>query len=154
MKISRRKFIATGLATTSLAMIGDAKWLEPTWLKVRKLRIGDKPSHRFVYFTDLHHKGDRAYAETVVKTINSLSPEFVCFGGDIMEDVRFLPEALEILSGIKSPMFGVPGNHDFWSHAPFDVIGKCFEATGGRWLMNESRPVADGRVHVIGANCQ
>lgn len=150
-KISRRKFIATALVATPLAMVADAKWLEPTWVKTRKLKIGsDQPTHRFVYFTDLHYKGDRAYAESVVKKINSLSPEFVCFGGDIMEDGKFLPEALEILSGIKSPMYGVPGNHDYWSKVPFEGISRCFAGTGGAWLMDESRLVAGGKMNIIG----
>ncbi len=92
--------------------------------------------------TDLHYKGDRAYAESVVKTINSFSPDLVCFTGDIMEQTRFLPEALEILSGIKSPMFGVPGNHDYSSGASFEVIGQCFAATGGAWLLDEQQTVA------------
>jgi len=50
-----------------------------------------------------------------VDLINSLKPDFVCFTGDIMEEGKFLPEALEILSGVKAPMYGVPGNHDYWS---------------------------------------
>jgi predicted MPP superfamily phosphohydrolase len=60
-----------------------------------------------------------------------LSPDFVCFTGDLVEETKYLPEALEILSGVKAPMFGVPGNHDYWSHASFADITKCFNATGG-----------------------
>ena len=133
----------------------DARWLEPTWLKVRHLRIGDgPPAVRLVHFTDLHYKGDRAYAESVVKTINSFSPDLVCFTGDIMEQTRFLPEALEILSGIKSPMFGVPGNHDYWSGASFAVIGRCFAATGGAWLLDEQQTVAGGKINLVGITCR
>jgi predicted MPP superfamily phosphohydrolase len=154
-KISRRKFIFAALLLTPCAMVADAKWIEPTWAKVRRLRIGSsKPTHRFVYFTDLHYKGDRAYAQSVVNKINALSPDFVCFAGDIMEDVRYLPEALEILSGIKTPMYGVPGNHDYWSRAPFGTIGKCFAATGGAWLLDDHRLTTDGQVNIIGATCR
>ena len=84
------------LLLSPAVLVADAKWLEPTWLKVRRLRLGTgKPSWRLVYFTDLHHKGDRACALAVVKTINSLSPDVVCFTGDLIEDVKFLAEALE-----------------------------------------------------------
>jgi uncharacterized protein len=154
-KICRRKFILSALLLTPAAVAADAKWLEPNWLSVRRLHIGDgKPAHRFIYFTDFHYKGDRAYAESVINKINSLSPDFVCFGGDIMENVKFLAEALEILSGIKSPMFGVPGNHDYWSRAPFEIISKCFSATGGAWLLDEHRVTADGKINIIGATCR
>lgn len=71
-----------------------------------------------------------------------------------MEDVNFLPDALEIFSGIKSPMFGVPGNHDYWSHAPFEVISKCFAATGGAWLLDEYLVTPDGKINIIGASCR
>lgn len=144
-----------GLVSAPLLSFADAKWIEPTWVKIRRLNVSKgKPSHRFIYFTDLHYKGDRQYAESVISTINTLSPEFVCFGGDIIEDAKFLPEALEILSGIKSPMFGVPGNHDYWSSAPFETISKSFASTGGAWLLNDQRLAADNGINIIGATCR
>jgi predicted MPP superfamily phosphohydrolase len=149
-KISRRRFILATLLASPAAVMGDARWIEPQWVAVRRLRLSDHPNHRFVQFSDLHHKGDRAHTQSVVDTINSLSPEFVCFTGDLIEDGKFLPEALEILSGIKAPMYGVPGNHDYWSKAPFENISKCFAATGGAWLVDERRIIADGRINLIG----
>jgi len=77
----------------------DAKWLEPTWVKVRRIRFGSgRPKNRLVHVTDIHHKGDSAYLRSIVKKINALSPDFVCFTGDLIEEGRFLPEALEILT--------------------------------------------------------
>lgn len=153
-KINRRSFIFTTFLAAPLAVGADAKWVEPTWLKVRRVRLTDRPAeHRFVHFSDIHHKGDREYLLTVVNTINALAPDFTCFTGDIIEKANFLPEALEILSHIKSPMYGVPGNHDFWSGASFAPIRKCFAATGGAWLMDESREIADGRIHLTGITC-
>ena len=153
-RISRRKFIAAVLLATPGAVFADAKYLEPTWLKVRHLRIGSgAPAHRFVHFTDLHHKGDRHYLKSVVDKINSLTPDFVCFTGDIIEEEKFLAEALEFLSGIKSPVFGVPGNHDYWSKISFEPVHKCFNATGGAWLIDERREIAGGKINLIGITC-
>src|SRR5438552_2957470 len=102
-KISRRRFFAATLLASPLLVFGDAKWLEPEWVKVRRVRLGKgKPSHRFVHFTDVHHKGDSAYLEAVVEKINACSPDFVCFTGDLVEQSKFLPEALAIFSKIKS----------------------------------------------------
>jgi len=152
--VTRRRFILAGLLMSPGALYADARWIEPGWLKVRRLQLAKgKPSHRFVHFTDLHHKGDRAYCESVVKTINSLSPDFVCFTGDLIEDGVHLTEALEVLSGIKSPLYGVPGNHDYWSKVPFDGITKCFETTGGSWLLDQQVLTQDGQVNIIGASC-
>ena len=151
--INRRQFLSAfgaALAVVPLAA-ADATLIEPTRLKIQPVRLGHgPPAHRFVHFTDLHYKGDRPYAESVVRAINSLSPDFVCFTGDIMEDARFLPEALEILSGVRAPMFGVPGNHDFEARAPFGLITKCFDATGGAWMLDETRDLAGGKLRIIG----
>lgn len=132
----------------------DAKWMEPTWLKVNHLQIGNgNPSHRFIHFSDTHHKGDRDYLKEMVACINSLAPDFVCFTGGIVEEQKYLAEALELLSGIKAPMFGVPGNHDYWSKVSFEPIRKCFNATGGAWMLDEQRQIAGGEINLVGITC-
>jgi predicted MPP superfamily phosphohydrolase len=162
-KISRRRFLGSIAATPALAasilaapalVCADAKWIEPHWVKIRSINLaGDSPTHRIVHFTDIHHKGDRPYLESVVAKINALSPDAVCFTGDLIEEKRFVPEALEILQQIKSPLYGVPGNHDYWGHANFVEIGKAFAKTGGAWLMDSQITTADGKVHITGVTC-
>lgn len=150
-KISRRGFILSSVLASQCVLSADFRLIEPEWVKIRRLRLGgDKPTHRFVHFSDLHHKGDRAHTRSVVDMINALSPDFVCFTGDLIEEAQFVPEALDVLSGIKAPLFGVPGNHDYGSGASFDTFIKCFAATGGAWLLNEHRTLADGKVNIIG----
>ncbi len=151
---SRRRFLIAALLAAPLMMGADARWLEPTWVRTRRFRIGrGKPTHRFVHFTDVHHKGDRAYLESVVRRIDSLSPDFVCFTGDLIEETDHLTEALEVFAGIKSPVYGVPGNHDYWSKAPFDRIERCFAATGGAWLLDDQRVILGGKFTILGASC-
>ncbi len=156
-KKTRRRFLLGLLLAAAAApalAVADAKWVEPTWLKVRRVRLktgGGK--HRLVHFTDLHHKGDRAYLQSLVRKINALSPDSVCFTGDLIEEKQYLPEALEGLAQIKSPLYGVPGNHDYWSKADFKNIAAQFAKTGGRWLMDEQQVTADGRFSIIGATC-
>ena len=153
-KITRRKFIAAGIVAMSGAVIADAKWVEPTHLKVSRVRISKTPTHRLIHFTDLHHKGDQSYLRSVVAKINELKPDAVCFTGDIIEEEKFLDEALQILAEIKAPMFGIPGNHDYWSEVSFEPIQKCFAATGGAWLMDECRQSKDGKINFIGLTCE
>jgi predicted MPP superfamily phosphohydrolase len=153
-RFSRRKFIAAIALATPAMVYADAKWFEPTWLKTRHVRIGKGPTaHRFVHFTDVHHKGDRAYLESVVRRINSLEPDFVCFTGDIIEEEKYLAESLELLSGVKAPMFGVPGNHDYWSSISFEPVHQCFNRTGGAWILDGQRRVAGGKINLIGITC-
>src|SRR6267142_4072838 len=104
-KINRRRFFAGMLLSMPFLAVGDAKWLEPGWVKTRTVRLRRGTAKvRFVHFTDVHHKGDRAYLEAVVRKINAVSPEFVCFTGDLIEQTKYLSEALEIFARIKSPL--------------------------------------------------
>jgi uncharacterized protein len=152
--MNRRSFLFLSFAAAPALVCADASWLEPQWVKVRTIKLADNgPSHRIVHFTDVHHKGDRAYLESVVTSINGLSPDAVCFTGDLVEQARFLPETLELLQTIKSPLYGVPGNHDYWSHANFTKIEKAFAATGGAWLTDSQVTTADGKIHITGVTC-
>jgi predicted MPP superfamily phosphohydrolase len=153
-RMNRRRFLLGAVLAAPCLAVADAKLLEPGWVKVRRVRLGNqKPTHRIVQFSDVHHKGDRPYLESVVRTINSLSPDFVCFTGDVIEETKHLAEAIEIFSGIKSPTYGIPGNHDYWSKAPFDGLKKCFAASGGGWLLDEQLPTHDGKFVIHGATC-
>jgi predicted MPP superfamily phosphohydrolase len=154
IRFSRRRLLAAALLGVPSAAIADGLWWEPGWVKTRRRRLTTgKPSHRLVHFTDLHHKGDRKYLEGVISRINRLSPDFICFTGDLVEDAAHLPEALELLQTIRAPVYGVPGNHDYWSHSDFGVIAKTFATTGGAWLLDESREVKAGGLIVHGATC-
>ena len=150
--INRRRFLAAAAALLAPSAVGaDARWLEPEWIKVHRLRLhAERPTLRIVHFSDLHHKGDRAHTQSLVNLINAQSPDYVFFTGDIMEEGKFLPEALELLAGIKSPMYGVPGNHDYWSRVPFAGIRECFAGTGGAWLVDEHQVIAGGKIKLSG----
>jgi predicted MPP superfamily phosphohydrolase len=150
---TRRKFLAACIGVPSVA-VADSLWVEPEWLKTTRHRLGTgQPAHRFVHFTDLHHKGDRAYLQRVVDRINALNPDFVCFTGDLIEDAEHLPETLELLRTLKAPLYGVPGNHDYWADIDFTKVSAAFAATGGAWLMDQTIKTRDGRINLIGATC-
>ena len=154
--INRRRFFKRlAWYGTPLVALGDAGWVEPHWLKVNHRRFTDtSPVARFVHFTDLHHKGDHKWLASVVERINALKPEFVCFTGDLIEEKEHLAETLELLKQIKTPLFGVPGNHDYWSHADFKVIAKAFATTGGAWLMDSSMAAPVTGVMLHGLSCE
>jgi predicted MPP superfamily phosphohydrolase len=154
-KFSRRRFLAASVLSTPLIAFADAKWVEPNWVTVRRISLtaSKKPAHRILQVSDIHHKGNRAFLQEVVRRINEQSPDLVLFTGDLIEEAHYLPEALELMAGIKSPIYGVPGNHDYWSKAPFDKFARCFEATGGAWLMDRSITAAGGKICIHGITC-
>jgi len=60
---------------------------------------------------------------------------------------------LELLRGVKAPLYGIPGNHDYWAKVDFGVIAKAFEATGGAWLTDGRVLTRDRKVNLIGLTC-
>ena len=148
-RFSRRKLLA-GLVTAPAALGAEAVGIEPTWLKVVHLRLNPNPSHRFVQITDIHHRGDIEYLQRVVDAINAQKPDFVCFTGDLVEESQYSAEGLAVLSKIRSPLYGIPGNHDFWADMDFDHARAVFAATGGRWLMDEEEEICKGAIRLIG----
>lgn len=153
-RFNRRFWLKLALCAAPVAVAADAVLWEPAWIKVRTRRLtGEKTRHRFVHVSDLHHKGDRKYLEGMVAKINAVSPEFVCFTGDLVEEGRHLAEALEILGRIKAPVFGVPGNHDYWSQADFPTIEASFAKSGGGWLLDRQMSAAGGAILLGGTAC-
>jgi len=82
----------------------------------------------------------------------------VCFTGDLIGDPVDRPEYLDgvlpILSGIRAPLYGVPGNHEYWSQLSFEPIARTFAGTGGAWLADRQVVTRDGRVTISGLSCQ
>ena len=143
-------FIAIGLFAGLCVAYGF--FIEPHWLKVRRVTLADKPSVRLIHMSDIHYKGDRKYLQKVVDTINRTHADAVCFTGDLMENSKYLDECMQLLSQINKPVYGVPGNHDVWERLPFDKIRSCFRKTGGDWLNDTNAVALNGRILFLGCS--
>ena len=140
------------MATAALgAGLTETFALEPHRLNITGVRFSEKPVSRFVVWSDFHYSGDAEYAEKVIETINGLRPEFVCFLGDVIDNRDFHEAALKFISKIHSPVYGVPGNHDYSCHSPFALNRKIFEATGGSWLVNQIVRPPGGKIELCGS---
>ncbi|MEJ2744439.1 MAG: metallophosphoesterase [bacterium] len=153
LKLGNRTLLRIALYAIPSVCIIDGLLVEPGWIRTRKLDLGGKePTHRIVHFTDLHYTGDRKTLKGVVDKINKLDPDFVCFTGDLVDEKEYLGEALALLRKIRRPVFGVPGNHEYWCGAPFDEISEAFRATGGAWLVDQAVESPDGKIIIVGAS--
>ncbi|HVY69661.1 MAG TPA: metallophosphoesterase, partial [Verrucomicrobiae bacterium] len=104
LRLTRRGFFRAAASVSAFSAL-DAFAMEPTWLRVRHIRLAKgKPAHRLVHLTDIHHKGDAAWLKQVIHRVNELKPDFVCFTGDLIEESVWLPEALEIIQEVKAPL--------------------------------------------------
>jgi len=147
--ISRRKFLGLSALALPAVLGADSAAFETTALRVTKLQHG--PGNcRFVHFSDFHYKGDADYAAEVVRTINDLAPDFVCFTGDLVEEARFAPDAFSFIRQIAAPVYGTPGNHDYQCGVPRADFASAFAATGGAWLVDEPLLLAQHDLEVVG----
>lgn len=128
----------------------DAGVIELIHLRVRSLDADPNGKIRLLHFTDLHYKGDRAYAQRVVDAINAAAPDFVCFTGDLVENRKWLGEALGFIEKIKVPVYGSPGNHDYHSGSPFSEYQRVFSGTGGRWLADDAMVLPQYNLELVG----
>jgi uncharacterized protein len=138
-KRSRRRQRLWGLvAAIVLIALVDAWIVEPHWIRIRHVPVAAEPTMRLVHISDLHYKGDRQYLQRIVRLINHLEAQYVCFTGDMIEDADDLDAVLEALGQIRCPVFGVPGNHDWHSRARAARIDEVLRQGGGRWLRDEA----------------
>jgi predicted MPP superfamily phosphohydrolase len=159
LKVLKRMFVwlllSLGLLTlVAVVCIAYATLVEPEWLRVRRIRLSPAPTVRVVQISDIHFKGETQYLERVVRTLNGMEADFVCFTGDLIEDPACLQGALHILSKVNKPLYGVSGNHDQWALRTFDAIRDTFRRSGGEWLT--SRPVytPGGRAALLTMACR
>jgi len=122
--------------------------IEPEWILIRKIALSPNPQYILVHISDIHYKGNDSCLNRVISRINKMSPDFVCFTGDLVDEKRDLKDALNILEKLRCPIFGVPGNHEYWSGVSFEDIEKTFKNTGGSWLVN--RRIRFGNIEITG----
>ena len=151
-----RVLLAVGAILALLALCAAyARFVEPTWLRVRRVKLSPSPTVRVIHISDIHFKGDTRYLAKVVAAINGLDADLVCFTGDLVEDAAFLDGALRCLSEVNKPLYGVPGNHDLWALRSFNAVQDAFRKTGGDWLSNDSISIPSKRLVLMTlAGCQ
>lgn len=147
LMVKRNKFRIT-IYGIILIIAAYAFLIEPKWIRIENIKLSSKPTYRLVHISDIHFDGEEPYLNDIVNIINNISPDFVCFTGDLVDEKDKLEEALNILEKIRCPIFGVPGNHDYWSGIPFESIDKAFRKTGGLWILNQKIQFKD--LEIIG----
>jgi len=105
-----------------------ARFISTSGLEIHEIKIENSQipesfnGLKIVHFTDLHYgmTVDKKRLDSIVDTINSLTPDIVIFTGDLMEEgISFSNQDIEDItnafSNIKTKLgkYSVVGNHDF-----------------------------------------
>ena len=129
--LSRRSFLKKSAlyGVTLLTSLAGGKYymeeVEPNWIDINQYTFSHPlipPSFnqtRIVQFNDTHigFQYDLSNLEKTVKIIEDLSPDLICFAGDLLDhpnEYKIPTELYEILSSLTAPLgkYAVYGNHD------------------------------------------
>lgn len=147
-RMNRAAALALGTIALGGAAVAYARFLEPRWLSVTRVRLAwSGPPLRIAFASDLHAYGDDArWLRRVVERMNAAAPDLALLGGDFIADLDASDaklRALEPLSRLRARrgVFAVLGNHDYADGAR---ITAALRALGVTVLDNEARVLAPG----------
>ena len=163
LKIIRRTILLVLLlAAALLGVIGYSYFIEPNRLTVKTFTVTTEKEVSpctVVFFTDTHFGEyyDIAHAEEIVDTINGLDPDFVLFGGDLLDNYARDRQALDLealrdsLSRIeaRAGKFAVWGNHDYGGGA-VRIYQEFMTSCGFAVLDDESQLFEEYGIRVFG----
>lgn len=178
IEITRRRLLSWGMGSAVIAGLGKGYANTTSGaieLTRAEIRIPNLPAAfrglRIAQLTDLHASAIvsndlfrqaavlamQQRPDVIVLTGDFISGSTKVVGGSVGEFSRqHLDESVAALSALKAPLgiFGVLGNHDFWSGptAVEAITGAYTRALGVRWLRNESVRLerAGSRIDLLG----
>lgn len=73
----------------------------------------------FVYFADTQFGSTtKSHFDRVIEKIIGLDPEFIAFGGDLVDTDDYQASDFEALSTLTVPLYFITGNHEYYHDAP------------------------------------
>ena len=150
-KISRRSFLkglssiflGAAVSGSSYSFLIERFWIETKTIKLSFDRLPNSFSGtKIVQISDLHlgHFYSKKNLSDLVKRVNRLKPDILCFTGDLVEDgIEMLEDCIPLLQEFHAPLgkFAIVGNHDFRSGQQNMVI-EALSQGGFKVLVNEN----------------
>lgn len=146
-------FYATAAATLALAIAGHCHYIK---INVKEYGLGNGENETRVVFVSDVHLGSGIGAERLaeyVRKINSLEPDIVLIGGDLIDrdaDIPFSERCDTLLKGIKAPLgtYGVFGNHEYYGNSE-ERAALFYEKSGIKRLENDTITL-EGKIFLAG----
>lgn len=130
---------------------GYMRLLEPRWVDVEQItiqipRLPDRLAGRKVAQLSDIHLSEYTSPNRLVSALSEVrrfQPDWLMLTGDYVgEDASYAEGLIAPLRNVDIPMFGVYGNHDYWSN--FRVVSNALQTTPVHMLRNEAVQLENG----------
>ena len=142
-KISRRKFIFSGLLTTLGLLLVNALFIERFFIELKEFLLADKREGAvsILQLSDLHLKGIKWKHRLLVDKINNLQPDLIVITGDAIDDKENLPLLETFLESLNLsiPKVAILGNWEYWGGVDLDKLKTLYRRQNCTLLINQSR---------------
>lgn len=156
IKISRRKFIKTGIIASIGALLLDALWFEKYVIDWNYFDISKSDTNKIkiIQISDLHFDELRYFHKSIAKKINYLQPDFIFITGDSVdktEKIELLHQFLNLIDN-SIPKYAITGNWEYWGNVNLNKLKHTFSNHNCELLINENRTVAikNRKISIIG----
>jgi predicted MPP superfamily phosphohydrolase len=155
-KLTRRKFIKTGILATIGLVLLDSLWFEKHLIDWNYFDISksEKNKIRIIQISDLHLDQLRYFHKSIAKKINSMKPDLIFITGDSVdktEKIEHLNLFLELIdNSIKK--YAITGNWEYWGNVNLEELKSVYSKNNCELLINENRNVSirDRDITIIG----
>ncbi|HYF03402.1 MAG TPA: metallophosphoesterase [Patescibacteria group bacterium] len=152
MKLTRRKFILSGIWATLSAVFADAFWFEKFFIETNEYFFKGtdsiKDPIKILQVSDLHLQYLGYTEKNLAKKINILKPDLICFTGDSIdkrEHSIVLDEFLKLIDH-KILKAAILGNWEYWGNVEIPLLKEIYARHNCELLINESqRFIIQGR---------
>jgi len=111
----------------------------------------DLNGFKILHLSDMHlrHYVTLNDLESILIDVDKFSPDMVLVTGDIADDLKLLPDALKMISGLNSPMgsYACLGNHEYFRG--LNNVYKTFESSDIPLLVDKGMVIKRGDTSIF-----
>lgn len=144
MKLSRKKFIYSGIALAGSAVLTNAFWFEKHFIEWNEFYIGNATSDtnnlKIVQLSDLHLNSINNALEKLAQKLNEITPDLIAITGDAIDqayNLHLLDSYLGLIDN-DIPKVAILGNWEYWAEVNLKKLRAVYEKHNCTLLVNES----------------
>lgn len=144
MRITRRRFIQSGLLLSTGLVLTDAFWAEKFFIETNEFYLNDASptttNLKLLQASDLHLQSVKHRHERLAEKINQLTPDLILFTGDAIdkaEKLTILDDFLKLIDrDIKK--VAILGNWEYWGKVNLQALKTVYSAHNCVLLINQT----------------